>query len=740
MEFLGHVVSEEGVRCSESKISAVKDWPVPATVKEVQAFLGLAGYYRQFVKNFSTIAAPLTVLTMKNTKFDWTQKCQDSFDTLKKKLVSAPILAYPEEGGSEFIIDTDASGFGIGIILSQTQNGKERVIAYASRSLNRGERRYCATWRELLAVVYGVKKFRHYVGGVPFIIRTDHASLKWLLSFKQPEGMVARWISTLEMFNYKIVHRKGKQHGNADGLSRKPRRRCDRQECSTCGGGQSLRPMIMVGQSSNPDKDEKALCNWIDSWGLEEMKKIQRDDTQISQVLNWKIAGGDPPSRDVLLSYSRTVRKLVGQWTLLEVHDGVLCRRCCLKTDQGPGFSQIILPKSRAREVYVQLHELKISGHLGKQRTYLKIRTRYYWPGMKRDISSWCKFCKTCARSKTHYGRARSEMKPMLCGEPLDRVSLDIVGPLPETANANVFILVVTDYFTKWVEAYSLPDQKAATVADMFVSRFVVTYGVPRIVHTDRGSNFESELFSHMCELLEIRKTRTTSYHPRCDGLNERANKTLQMMLKSFVNENRDNWDDLLPYMLMAYRSTVHDSTGFSPNMLMLGREVSLPVDLMYGKPPRNFSAKCYQDYVQYFSSAFDLTYELARENLKKASMRQKRYFDAHVQSSHFNDGDLVWYFWPPRVKKLQSGWIGPFQIVSVSSNGVYEIESLESGCTKTINVDNLRPYVMENVEQSHASQVDGLDAGELEEVGFTHQRPQRHRQLPSRFADYDLT
>ena len=217
--YLGHIVSSEGVSTDPSKTKKVADWPVPTTPKEVQQFLGFANYYRRFVKDFATIARPLHRLTEKNNSFQWTPECQLSFEQLRNRLVSAPILAYPDFT-KEFVLDTDASDVGIGAVLSQVTEKGERVIAYASRALTKPERRYSVTRRELLAVVVFTQHFRPYLLGRHFELRTDHGSLVWLQNFKEPEGQLARWLEKLQEFDFTIKHRRGLSHQNADAMSR----------------------------------------------------------------------------------------------------------------------------------------------------------------------------------------------------------------------------------------------------------------------------------------------------------------------------------------------------------------------------------------------------------------------------------------------------------------------------------------------------------------------------------------
>ena len=224
--YLGHVVSEDGVSTDPAKLESIRTWPTPTNTTDVRSFLGLASYYRRYIKGFANIARPLHALTQKDKTFHWSQECESAFQTLKEKLSTSPILAYPRVG-QEFVLDTDASKYGIGAVLSQEHDGHERVVAYASRTLNRAEQNYCVTRRELLAIVYFLKHFRHYLYGHEVKVRTDHGALTWLMKFKNPEGQLARWLEMITQYRLTLIHRPGRVHMNADGLSRRP--------CSQCG-------------------------------------------------------------------------------------------------------------------------------------------------------------------------------------------------------------------------------------------------------------------------------------------------------------------------------------------------------------------------------------------------------------------------------------------------------------------------------------------------------------------------
>ncbi|MEO0454665.1 MAG: reverse transcriptase family protein [Verrucomicrobiota bacterium] len=227
VNFLGHVISSEGVEVDDTKTAAIRHWPVPTCVSELRAFLGLAGYYRKYVRHYAEIARPLFKLTNKGVRFAWSTECQTAFDELRARLCNPPILAYPDLAEeSAFIIDCDASDFAVGGVLSQVQDGHERVIAFASQTMTKSERNYCVTQKEMLSLVRMLKLYRPYVMGRRLTVRTDHAALIWLQNYKDPEGRIARWLMVLQDYDFQCVHRPGKSHGNADGLSRRSHGNC----------------------------------------------------------------------------------------------------------------------------------------------------------------------------------------------------------------------------------------------------------------------------------------------------------------------------------------------------------------------------------------------------------------------------------------------------------------------------------------------------------------------------------
>ena len=267
-KFLGHRVSANGVSTCDDKVVAVKEWPIPTCVKDLRAFLDLASYYRRFIKSFSTIAAPLNKLTEKGVNFRWSSECQTAFDSLKSALVSAPILGYPNSHDTLYL-DCDASSVGIGAVLSQVQNGQERVIAFFSKSLNKTQRQYCVTRRELLAIFEAAKHFHCYLYGVQFIVRTVHGALSWLMKFKNPSGQLARWLEVLSTYRFTIEHRAGVKHGNCDSLSRVNR------PCSAC-----------IHCERREQEEREAQSNDVDNCRCNQSKSEKRETGSNSVIFN----------------------------------------------------------------------------------------------------------------------------------------------------------------------------------------------------------------------------------------------------------------------------------------------------------------------------------------------------------------------------------------------------------------------------------------------------------------------
>ena len=754
VEFLGHIVSATGVAVDPDKTEKVAQWPIPVDRREVQQFLGLANYYRRFVRDFATIARPLHRLTEKTAPFEWTNLCQGAFEELRRRLTSAPVLAYPNSV-DPFILDTDASDTGIGAILSQSQpDGTERVIAYASRALTRQERRYCVTRRELLAAVEFTHHFRCYLIGRKFTLRTDHASLTWLQNFREPEGQLARWLERLQEYDFELVHRPGRQHSNADAMSRMP--------CTQCGRDTHDQEGLLITAVTNGDKGV------LLERSPEELRHLQLSDPTVGLVLHAMEVGEKPDPR-AAQSHGPETRRLLQLWNRLEVKDGTLWRRY-EDIPRKLNVLQLVVPASLREEVLQELHAGVTGGHLGEEKTLSRLRERLYWPGCAQSVSDWCRTCATCATRKSSAPKRKAPLETVAAGYPMQVVAVDILGPLPETEQGNRYVLVAGDYFTKWVESYAIPDQEATTVAQKLTDEMFCRFSPPEQLHSDQGKQFESKLVEEICKLLQVKKTRTTPYHPQCDGMVERFNRTLLDMLATTLKDHPFDWEYHLSKVCFAYNTSVHSSNGFSPFFLMFGRQAQLPLDLMYGTGQREEVPTT--EYARKLKQSLEEAYALVRTRLSAQHERRKAIYDQKIHGDPYTQGDLVWLHSPAvsrgLSRKLHHVWKGPFRVLERVSNSDYRIKSL-SGKKRVqiVHFDRLKPCTpgtrfndtITDQSQSHEHESDTSPVGsqlEIIDTGEDEQRPPvppvppvrpvplvpprypaRNRQPPNRYGDY---
>lgn len=737
--YLGHIVSASGIATDPQKTERVRDWPTPRNVSEVRQFVGLASYYRRFVPDFATIAKPLHELTKKYARFSWTAQCQGAFDELKRLLTSAPVLGYPLDEG-EMFLDTDASDCGIGAVLCQVQGGEERVLAYGSRRLSAVEQNYCTTRRELLAVVDFTSHFKQYLLGRPFTVRTDHSSLRWLTRLREPEGQLARWLEKLAEYDFTVIHRPGRVHQNADALSRRPCQascpctikdpehssdyyhdkavQCDLPDHATLAvplvstTGQTLVGVVepeppAVGVGDTHDRSDAVSFSihrvgepqqtLFQGWTQEQLTTAQKTDPDIAPVWQWVDSGGSRPPWSTIAPYSPATKAYCSQWKRLYMKDGVLMRKFFCPEGQ-TFYPQVLLPQTLREAVMEQMHSGPVGGHFGGERTLARVKTRYFWYNMRDDVTLWCRTCISCAAKARPNKTPQAGMGTVHVGAPMERIAVDLMGPLNETERHNRFIIVVQDYFSKWAEAYPVPNEQALTVAEKVVSEWVCRFGAPHTLHSDQGTNFESAVFQGMCELLGIEKTRTTPFHPQSDGHVERLNATLQKTLAATSERCHWDWDLMLPYAVMAYRATKHSSTGITPNMMLFGREITEPIDLVAGLPP-NDSVSSQPDYVIKLREQLELSHRLTREVLGKASERAKRQYDKNICQTKYPVGAAVWHLVKGtkrvrhKVRKFLPSYEGPYFIVGQLDDLVYQIQKGPRTKIKVVHHDKLKPF-----------------------------------------------
>ena len=646
-------------------------------------------------------------LTGKDVPFVWDSSCSAAFGELRAALIDAPILAFPTETGL-YVLDTDASNFGLGGVLSQIQNEQERVVAYCSRALRPSQRRYCTTKREMLAAVAMCIQFISYLRGARFTLRTDHKSLVWLHRFKDTEGMMSRWLHSLQQFQFSIVHRPGKDHGNADGLScapSSPCRQCTRPDCppATLICGDTDQPFDSVSTGSSEDADLVPVQSgedWIakldddlsqpaeisgDSFRI---SALQREDLVCITLHEWIVADEFPTWAEVK-SMLPELRSLWHHRNNLSVDaNGTLwCKR-----SSHSAILQLLVPKAGRERLFLSYHASLYGGHLGRTRTLARLADRFYWSGMSDDVKDWLGQCVACIKRKSPVGR-HHPLGNIPTGHCWDRIAMEILDVCDPTPEGFRYILVIADYLSKWTEAFPMKNKCADTVADILVENIILRFGMPLVIHSDQGREFENGLMKSLCALLGCTKTRTAPYHPESDGMIEIFNRTCLMMLSMFVNDRRDNWHELLPFVMHAYRTSVHESTGYSLFRLMMGEECSLPQDVSTAElRTKRESDVAPHPFATWVRDALEVAYDHVRSSLRKTASRRKRLYDTKAVNRKFPVGSWVLRYYPPAAQhKLGSPWIGPHQIVRQATGHTVGIQRNADKPIIFIHVDDLK-------------------------------------------------
>eukprot|EP00731_Ephydatia_muelleri_P005310 Em0002g1486a len=569
--YLGHVFSGNGMTPDGSKIRAVTEWPKPVDAGDIRQFLGLASYYRRYINRFADLAAPLHQLTHNNAEFQWTEECNNAFESIKKWLTEAPVLAFPrfDRQAGTMVLQTDASGVGLGAVLEQ----EGHVIGYASRTLSRSESNYSVIQRECLAIVWGMKQFRHYLLGRPFQLMTDHAPLQWLAEQKS-EGLLCRWALAVQEYDFSIVYRKGVSNGNADALSRR--------------------------KDTVPLTVHSALTTIHSGLAIEDVRQAQQNDAMIQKLRNALELSQRPQAKQEWRE--QPLRRFLQLWSQLVIHDGI------------EGLSQCTIGRS-----------------LGNTKDTRQI---------------------------------------------------------PLSNRNNRYLLVVQDYFTKWPEAIPIPDQTAARITKEMVKLFCV-YGIPDIVHSDQGRNFESTIFRQTLEAFGIKKSHTTAYHPEGDGMVERLNRSLLQLLRTYA-QRQDDWEKHLSLVLYAYRTATHSSTGTSPFQLMYGRQPKSSTFSSF----TGYDAMQYQETLQ--AKLAELQ-DLVEAHIVESAKRHKGAYDQKSAERRFKTGDLVWLS-IPTAGKLDPRWEGKWKVKIMKSPVTMEIT--DGKRTKVVHVNRLQPRIQPSVEE----------------------------------------
>ena len=716
IEYLGHVVSGKGISTNPKKIEAVTKWPTPNTAYDVRSFLGFVGYYRRFIKNFSKITKPIReVITglenqskraAKKTHIEWTDIADSAFETLKAMCVNTPILAYPDYQ-LPFTLHTDSSTDGLGAVLYQKQNGKQRVIAYASRSVSKAESNYPAHKLEFLALKWAVcEKFHEYLYGTkPFEVFTDNNPLTYVLTSAKLDACGQRWVAKLANYNFSIKYRCGVSNTEADALSRIkwPEAIAEKLDLDNGCMDTHIINAILTGAVSKSSLIESVSCstdvipteldkttsklsniNWMKEQRLDPNLGVIIRLIESGQLFKRKLQGKDSTE---LKSFLRNKR-------YLKLYKDVLYRKSYSdNSTTKKTMWQLVVPKLFRERALSGCHD--DVGHQGILRTLSLLRERFYWPGMQEEATQYVMRCSRCLRRKTPPQVA--PLQPILVTQPLELVHMDYLSLEPSKGNIEN-VLVITDHFTRYALAYPSKTQTAQATARILWDNFICHYGFPEKFISDQGRNFESDLIKELCKIAGVKKVHTTPYHPQGNGQCERFNSTLCNMLGTLSDEEKSDWKSHLGCMTHAYNCTKHASTTYSPYYLMFGRHPRLPIDIEFGLHKPNCSDNSSKSrYIQKLRRRLNYAFQKASKYSDQQAKKYKQGYDKSVKGPQLNVNDLV------LVKivahkgrhKLQDRWEPEEYVVieqPITGTPVYKVKPVNGNNIRTLHRNLLLP------------------------------------------------
>ena len=703
LPYLGHVIGRDGVKPDAKKVQSVSEWPTPTCLREVLQFLGLTNFFIKFIQGYANLTKPLTDLSKKDAKFDWTFSCDSAFKTLKRALTTAPVLAFPDTD-KPFELVCDASGIGLGAVLLQ----EGRPLAYYSRKMTAAECNYVVTEQELLATVEALRVFRCYLlSGKQFNLVTDNQPNTFLQTQPLLSRRQARWSEYLQRFNFNWVHRPGRLNV-ADPLSRNPNFKhlnallavstrgstgkrsvqelhsgpasdstatqagqTRRRVASTPATGANTIPLATTGKQRSADHAASSSSSGPDN-----------------QDAAWEPAASADPLPDVSL-----IDDLVEAYAADPYFaDAAKTAGLTFAQDLWWKGDRIVVPNSAdtKRLILEAFHGHPMAGHFGVTKTLKSITTRFYWPNAEREVRDYVRNCSSCQLQTTH------PSKPAGLLQPLDvppyawhTITTDYITGLPCTPKGNNAIAVFVDKLTKYVYAVPCTDKSISDAVDwanMYIEHVVQHEGLSNVIISDRGPQFNSAFNRALAVRLGITWNLSTARHPQTDGQTERANRIIEDVLRHFVSPNMTDWDHHLCLAQFAMNSAWHETTQQTPFFLNHGRSPKTPLDIV-------IPHRLVQDNPLSCTFAEKLQHMVARARkfTLAAQQRQKRYYDAkHVPAVFAVNDDLLLSTSGLNLKiagtnKLAPRFIGPFKVLERIGEVAYKL-----GLPETMHIHNV--------------------------------------------------
>ena len=722
VEYLGHSVSADGVRCSNKHIEDVSTWPEPQDIKQLQTFLGFANFHRRFVPGFSHLADPLNKLFKGHTNkrkfhgktnaksksnadatpWTWGEDQQQAFQDIKSALTTPPCLAYPDFQ-QPFQLHVDACRTGLGAALYQRDvQGKLHPVAYGSRTLNSSERNYSAHKLEFLALKWAITvKFSYYLYGAkfPFDVYTDHNPLVYLTTTARLDALGHRWLADLAAYHFKVFYKPGVANRDADALSRRPHPEQEELKCTREVSQEVFQELCNLLTSSDfagvaeiVNVSPTAISHAIQvmpqdcvSW------PVEQDKDPVLRRVRHLVSHGIKLSERQRMREPTGVMKLLSYWKRLEIRESILYIKS--QTQTGETLHRLVIPDHLQAKVLTMSHD--DLGHLGRDKTLSIAQERYFWVGLTKSVEEKLKTCRRCLCAKSPHLPQRAPLVSITTSRPLELVCIDFLG-LEESKGRFVNLLVITDHYTNFALAVPTRNQDAKTVAKVLMDNFIVHYGLFKRLHSDQGGSFEGKVIKHLCQLLNIAKSHTTPWHPESDGKTERFNRSLISMLRTLEPSKKSNWKDHVATLVHAYNCCKHSSTNFSPYYLMFGRSPRLAVDIFLGNPePEGMNSTASN-----IRANLEVAYRIASEAANNARVRQANNYNKKVRGDTIDVGDfvLVRNVGLKGRQKLADKWKNQLHIVTKQPNPdipVFVVRPEDGAAERVLHRNMLLPLIL---------------------------------------------
>ena len=721
VQYLGHQLSEQGIEMVPEYIDKIMKWPSPKTVTELNSALGFFSYYRSYLPDFSSLTAAMSKEKKKKT-LEWTQEMEDNFKELKRRFAKAPIRSVPDYSKDSecFRLTTDYSGQAISAILSQYQDGQERLICAAGRKTTSPESRYSSWKGELSAVVFGLRKFESILRYKPFEVITDSSALKHLDTLRQNKGMIARWLEEIAGFQFTVIHRAGKRNLNADGMSRSSH---------------------LPEPTAREEQEQKEYICSMEMQGFLDRSMIrehQKKDEVLREVAIW-IETKKAPTWQELRGKPYELHRFQDVYQRLSFDDdGLMILSGKANSFDEESTEWLVLPQALFGEMFTQVHRHRTAGHFGITATVRRANRYFYAPGMSEYIKREVTACADCLGKVTKVNLKAGVHIPKRGSYVMECLNVDLVGPLPVTQDGKKYILTVEDQYSRFCQAYPLANKTTQTVANTLMDRWVATFGAPYSIHSDRGTEFTSEVFGALMKLLNVRKSTTPPYSPQSNSI-ERFHRSLNAIMRVYLDREDVGWSKHLPCAVLAYNSKCHSSTGATPAMAFMGRELKLPLDLIVTLPTSNVPS--IPDHVRDLAGRYARMFSYMRKHGEAVIRRNADQY--YGQPNDWEPGMLVWYFTPRKLAgkpgKLTNQWTGPFRVEKRETQVLVAIKPAhQEGRTILAHIGRLRPYAgpMENQGTSQVPgrlQLDDEEDVAAEEVTNTASRPTESLAVPIR-------